>query len=106
MPDTQPKPELPTRREFQDLIDSNHQLAGMIPALEALLAIEKERGVADRLDQMITEIKGVAGQMSGAATLMSEAIEGLRKEGERRDERDREMVELMTLMHEQLRRLG
>ena len=106
MPDTPPNPATPTLREFKDLIESNRQLAGMIPALEALLAIEKERGVADRLDQLITEIKGVAGQMSGAATLMSEAIEGLRKESERRDERDREMVELMALMHEKLRHLG
>ncbi|OWY00173.1 hypothetical protein B6V76_17085 [Thioclava sp. IC9] len=94
------------RQDILDLIESNRRIAELIPDLQALLAIEKERGVVERLDQMIEDLGAISQQIAKAATMMGDAIEAFRKEAQKREKREMEVIELMALVHERLRRVG
>lgn len=103
MPDSQ---STNLSQDILDLIESNKRVAELIPSLQALLAIEKDRGVVERLDQMIEDLSSISHQISAASNVMRDAIEALRTESKKREAREREIVELMGLVHERLQRLG
>ncbi|OOY05312.1 hypothetical protein BMI87_10015 [Thioclava sp. F28-4] len=106
MPDTQSNTNQVKRQDILDLIESNRRIAELIPDLQALLAIEKERGVVERLDQMIEDLGAISQQIAKAASMMGDAIEALHQEAQKREKREQEIVDLMALVHERLRRLG
>lgn len=105
MPDTQRNTTHYLSRDILDLIESNKRVAELIPSLQALLAIEKDRGVVERLDQMIEDLGAISQQISGAAHLMGDALEDLRKEGEKRETREQRIIDLMAMVYARLKRL-
>lgn len=105
MPDTQKTTTRNLSKDILDLIESNKRVVELIPSLQALLAIEKDRGVVERLDQMIEDLGAISQQIVGAAGMMSEAIEAFQKDAQKREKREMEVIELMALVHERLQRL-
>lgn len=104
MPDMQNNRNQVKLQDILDLIESNRRIAELIPDLQALLAIQKERGVVERLDQMIEDLGAISQQIAGAASMMGDAIEAFQKDAQKREKREMEVIELMALVHERLQR--
>ncbi|KEP70126.1 hypothetical protein DL1_19650 [Thioclava dalianensis] len=104
MPDTQKTTTRNLSKDILDLIESNKRVVELIPSLQALLAIEKDRGVVERLDQMIEDLGAISQQIAKAASVMGDAIESFQKDAQKRDAREQEIIDLMALVHERLKR--
>ena len=89
----QPAIGLPT--DLKDLLNLIRQLAALIEPLQMLLAMERQPGIAERVDAFLFEINSIGERIDRAATSMERAlaVDAMVNELIKRQDRTERMVD-------------